>query len=802
MWTHLRPLLLLTFLALVFFYPLLLHPTQVLYSEHSDFPDLHIPAKRYLVRSVHETGELPLWDPYELTGAPFVHDIQVGMFYPPHAVLYLIPEEWVGAALSWLVVLHVLLAGWFTYAYARDQGLTEVGALVAGVGWMFAGRLMLHLLLGGHYNIIGLAWLPLILLSLERAIRRGSLGWATLGGVAYAFLILGTHPQWTLYASLLVLLWTPAAALQRAGWWNGPSVLPPLSLSRALVRWLLCGVWVVLVGLLLTAVQLLPTAEAASEAMRSGGVGPSGALEGGLRSLVFLVGPALTAQPHNLAWEDRGGLTLLWLALAVTAALAGRGRVRYVAAVGLVLALFGVGASVLVQAVPPFRLFRQPPRMFVLVGFPVALLAGYGMDLLLGDTPTSEKFIHRARSALPRVVAIVAILTGGFAVRSLLEGRALQGHVYWLSLLITLPTALLLLLRLRAWGRAGALALGTLLLVDLWALSMPSVETRPQTELYAPPACVQPLLGQPAGEGRVLDRAANGTDAAPLGGGACMARIWKLEAVRGYNPLDYRRFKEYLQFAAGSDTPVQPQAGPLGFPVLGNFRVNEKSLIDVLNVRYLLTPTDEPPPASWGKARTFPAGPGVFNFLAGGVPPLTSYALYENPTALPRAFVVFQAAPLPPREKLLDRLKQTDFRREVLLEEAITPSSGTLPPAARAATITHYLPNRVEVNVEDGAPGWLVLADPWYPGWHCAIDGQPAHLLRANFLLRAVAIPTGAHTITFSFEPDSYRLGRWVSLATLAGVVLIFGLLAARHLVHMPRHGSAATAPPSCGGVS
>ena len=62
-----------------------------------------------------------------------LHDVQVAAFYPPHALLYLLPEDKIGAALSWLVVLHVLIAGWCMYAYARGQDLGRAGALVAVV---------------------------------------------------------------------------------------------------------------------------------------------------------------------------------------------------------------------------------------------------------------------------------------------------------------------------------------------------------------------------------------------------------------------------------------------------------------------------------------------------------------------------------------------------------------------------------------------------------------------------------------------------------------------------------------------
>src|SRR5262245_20879766 len=180
------PGLVLTLLVLLYFFPLVLHPTQILYSDASDLVAEHIPAKRFLVRSFHETGELKLWCPYQFAGTPFVHDIQVAMLYPPHLAPLLVPVGWVGPAVTRLDVLHVLLAELTMLAYARHRGLFLLPALVAAVGYMFAGRWMLHLLGGGHYITIGLAWLPLVLLCLDRAIRGGGLLWATMAGLLYA----------------------------------------------------------------------------------------------------------------------------------------------------------------------------------------------------------------------------------------------------------------------------------------------------------------------------------------------------------------------------------------------------------------------------------------------------------------------------------------------------------------------------------------------------------------------------------------------------------------------------------------
>ncbi|HKA06435.1 MAG TPA: hypothetical protein VKD71_04205, partial [Gemmataceae bacterium] len=244
-------------LALIAFWPLVLHPTQTLYSDTNDVLAEHLPAKFFLVRSLRETGELPLWNPEQFAGSPFVHDIQVGLFYPPHLPLYFISEPAVGPYLSWLVFGHVVLAGWLMYAYARHAGLGELPAFVAGCGYMLAPRWLMHLFLAGHTVTIGICWLPLVVLCVERAIERRRWTWAVAGGIAYALFTLGTQPQWTLYGSLIIGLWPLR-------------LLTDVHLKRPLlVRWLVAEARVVAIGLGLCAIQLFPTFEAAGESSRA-----------------------------------------------------------------------------------------------------------------------------------------------------------------------------------------------------------------------------------------------------------------------------------------------------------------------------------------------------------------------------------------------------------------------------------------------------------------------------------------------------------------------------------------------------
>src|SRR5262245_11738203 len=176
------PYLILTLSTLFFFGELALHPAQVLYSDYSDFFAEHIPVKVFVVRSWQETGELPLWCPYLFAGEPIVADPQVTMFYPFHQLFLFLPESWLGPGISWVIVFHVMLAGWFMYAYCRSQDFGQVGALIAAWGYMFSAKWFFHLLTAGHYITLGMTWIPLTLLFLDMAVKKRCLLAATAAG--------------------------------------------------------------------------------------------------------------------------------------------------------------------------------------------------------------------------------------------------------------------------------------------------------------------------------------------------------------------------------------------------------------------------------------------------------------------------------------------------------------------------------------------------------------------------------------------------------------------------------------------
>jgi hypothetical protein len=764
-----RPLAALFALALVQFWPLVLHPNQTLYSDTSDLLAQHLPAKLFLVRSLRETGELPLWNPEQYAGSPFVHDIQVGLFYPPNLPLYFLPESAVGPFLCWLVFAHVVLAGWLMYAYARHAGLSELAGFTAAAGYMLAPRWMMQLLLAGHTVTVGIAWIPLVLLCVERAILRRSWRWAVGGGVTYALLVLGTHPQWTFYGSLLIGLWPLR-------------VLAESTTTRSFVfRWLAVEIVVVAIGIGLCAVQLLPTIEAAGESSRAKGMAQSWSLDGARAAFPTLVGPFPERVAEGVHWEARGGIGFTWAVLALAGVGLGGRPARVPALIAVGMLAYALGGSALVDRLPGFSTFRMPTRMLLTLAFPVAYLAGLGVQALAREWSTSTL-------GGATVVVFVIVLAPGLL--SALSGQfpklaALNPgwRAYWLA--VPAAWVAFLVIAPRQSGRARVLALVALLVGDLFLFSFRYPATRPMDEIYPRSPLVDPIRDEQLAGALVYDPDVNDAGDCFLGPGSPMASVYGVRSIRGYNPLDVARYRQFLAFIADVGEPQRAFSGNFTNPVMHGegFPIKNRRLFDLLGVAWELAPVDDPPASGgWiGVAGAVDPAARSYNFLGRGVRDLPPMRLYFNVQSMPRAFVVPAAVPEAGDADVLKQLKGLDPWQTATLA-GWDPSADPLPAEGagrRWQQVVDARPNSLTVQLDGKSGGLLVLTDPWYPGWRCWIDGQEVPIWKANYAFRGVMVSKGAREIKFRFEPRSYRVGRLVSVATLVGVMITFAFGAA-----------------------
>jgi hypothetical protein len=157
--------------------------------------------------------------------------------------------------------------------------------------------------------------------------------------------------------------------------------------------------------------------------------------------------------------------------------------------------------------------------------------------------------------------------------------------------------------------------------------------------------------------------------------------------------------------------------------------------------------------------------------------------IYENPHALPRAWMVPRVEVVSAEESLRrvrGESKEAFNPRETALVELGGGSRPDLPQgdfkAPPEARIVSYEPNRLAIETAADKRAVLVLSETSYPGWEVTIDGQPAVILTADYLLRGVIVPEGRHRVEMRYTAPGARLGAIISTLTLlalAGTVIL-----------------------------
>ncbi|MGH9944371.1 MAG: YfhO family protein, partial [Pyrinomonadaceae bacterium] len=327
-------------------------------------------------------GPRTLWDEMIWGGFPAVADSQTMRWYPLTFLFSGLLGSW-----NVFVIVAYVLASCFAYGYAYTLTRSRLAALVSGIVYGMSGFLLVHLC---HVVIIhAMAWLPLLLWSLENLRRRFNAGWFVAGCLAVAGSLLSGHPQIPAYTLCLAA----AYVLVRG--------------RRALVgRWRFYGLSALLavLGLGLAAIQLIPTAELAGLSLRASlDFEAFVAYELPPRQLPMLLFPylfggspgSLYGVPYFGAWgsgivdtwgptELSGYIGLLPPMLAAVGFTVYRRQPIPIfwLVVGVLSLLLALGSATplaaLVYHLPVLNKFRAPARHFAEMSLAVSVLAGYG----------------------------------------------------------------------------------------------------------------------------------------------------------------------------------------------------------------------------------------------------------------------------------------------------------------------------------------------------------------------------------------------------------------------------------------
>jgi uncharacterized membrane protein YfhO len=96
-------------------------------------------------------------------------------------------------------------------------------------------------------------------------------------------------------------------------------------------------------------------------------------------------------------------------------------------------------------------------------------------------------------------------------------------------------------------------------------------------------------------------------------------------------------------------------------------------------------------------------------------------------------------------------------------------------PSPVKAKVTAATDDSYDIALDQAAPAGsaLVVSENYYPGWRAIVDGKAAPVARTNFNLIGIALPTGARTVQLKFTDEAYEKGKVLTLACLAGALLL-----------------------------
>ena len=700
-------------------------------------------------------GEWPIWNPWQLTGLPWLATLQGGLLYPLHVVYLVLPTH---VAMGVLAAFHLLLALFATLWFARRAGLPDAAAALAGV--LFAMRGSTSFLLHFPNMLEAAAWLPVGCIAVQGLARGEGARAVGLLALAAAMSVFAGYPQLTVYSAYA---------------WGGVLILLLAFERRPLERWarslagLLAGG---LLGGLIAAPQLFPAIELAMHGTRSlGEISLARMFPLGIRLLGL--GESLIAALQQREVFPVLPLSLGAIGLALLPGSLLSHRTRVVGLVGLVVAGVTLGFAVgpvnplfsLYLELPLLGVFRAPARILVLTDFGLALAAGAGLAAFSQAQPRAVWRRARLWLCLVSLGIAVWLASSGSPTSAAvaLALAALAAGVEW----ATHST------RAGDPPRAGWIspsAIGALVLALGLAELFLAAPNRYRLA-YSDPGYLEVFR-----ERRAVYQRVRGPERVWIANSGAyprlpskLASVFELRSIDDYEPANLGRQAEYFRFLMrgprGLEATDMPYTGRLVAPDANELVgfVSRSRLLDLASVRFLLAPAK---PYLSQKLREFVQRGGWKRVDAQD----PEVVLFENPRALPRAYTTYRMLPAPPMAELLARLSQRDFdpMRQSYLEgrPVATPLRGA-PERGAEAHIALDRGQRVVVEAELAAPGWLVLADSWFPGWVASVDGERVEIRRVNHLFRAVALPAGIHVVEFRYRPASLAWGIGASLAAL-----------------------------------
>jgi len=693
------------------------------------------PYRTIAARAVR-SGSMPLWNPYMLSGTPFLAMAQSALFYPPNFLYYVLP---VPVAWSIGFILRRVLATLFTALFIRRIGGTSTGAIAAGLMFSFCGFLTAW---QGQTMSDAAIWLPLICYSVIRLREETDARSIAIAAFAFAMPVLAGHPETAAHLAL-----------------TGSALALFLALSPPRLAFLKAFTVSGLIAFGLAAVQILPTLEwlkYVNHSLKDPWPLPP------LHSILALVSRDIirTKNVIGLLLPEQSGYLAMMTFAAAPIALMRRQSRRYaiffaLAAIVAFSAAYGIGPVHWLVSITPGLQMMKNSRLTLVVSFSMAVLAGLGISAL-GEFGFSDSKQRRFRAVLlafagSSIALVLIYLVHLLPVSELIESV----RVPRFGFVLLIASALTLALKAASYLPQRVFSVLTILLIaiDLGTVTYGAIPFTKVRDVFPSIPLFDRLPADTTARFRIAQFGA--------AYGANFETMYGRFELGGYE-LPLERLKRFTADLGRNDMDsvmLIPRA------VLDT----KDRRLDMLNAKYYIVSEWDP------LYMEFRNHPDRFRFLY----TFGDTDVIENLRSLGPAFLVPLSGveAIPDESKQLIRVKDPAFDPEHQVVVSEGPSSTAEPRGNEKRIEWRSTENdSFELDVTTSDPSVLVISQIDYPGWNADVDGKPAPIVRANYAFPAIFVSAGSHHVRFSFEPDTFKVG----LALSVVAVIVLAVLATR----------------------
>jgi hypothetical protein len=676
-------------------------------------------------------GILPHWNPYTFGGMPFIADIQTAVFYPLHLLLtlFVTKGELPFAALTYSLVFHYFMAGVFSYYMARSLDLSKWASVLCGITFMFCGFMVTS---GAYETFVNpFTYMPLIFMFYNNSLNTSKLKYILLTGLFMGIVILCGHPQITFYIFFIFLIFGLYQIFFKFKD-NGYKI------DIALVKFIAIAIVPFVIGIMLGAIQLLPTmtlselsvrAEMAYEHSVEGYINYYNLISlftpkffgyfSAMNAIEYWGGSVQGDSSQHLYLETcmYMGLPALIFGMFGIIVLWKKRMVKFLALISLFAVLYILGDNFILHKffynfIPGFDKFRCIGRFRLLFTFGFSLLGAYGFNYFINsaDSDKVKKFIKCFVILVLSFILLWVLYMAGifenlveeYKYAAVIEGKVIpkmwyKNSVFQLTITVGIFLALfsiIVLYKKKIIPRQISLFLFVLLVF---------------TDLY--------IFGSEQNSGtRTPESYFVYRETA-----AAIKQEYKREVFRLISEVDplnmfFQRNQGMLDFIFLMDG-ITPLSIKDKFPP---FRTNE-----LMNVKYI----------------------AVYDTVNSQV------VLKLNEFYGARAWMSYQPIVESSLEKVSKILEDPtfDITRKVIIDQEpeIPINTNRTEIVNRQIQLESYEINEITLSVETSENGILVLSEVYYPNWKVFVNGIEKPILRCHYSLRGVALERGGSYCDF-----------------------------------------------------